>query len=391
MRVQKRRMIAGVLALILAFALLLPQETAYAANTGLPQGDPIVIVLDPGHGGGDSGATRVWGGKTYREKTMNLVIAKACKAKLEEYTGVKVYLTRTSDYYVGLEARVGYAKQKGADLFVSIHNNASYRTSDRGACVFYPNASYKSVIGKNGRKAAQCIQRKLVACGLKNNGISYRNTENKSRYPDKSLADYYSVIRNSKASGFTGVIVEHAYISNPGDCKQFLGSTAKLKKLGEADAAGIVEYFGLVKMDAPELTGAESDDDCNVTLRWEVSEDVDGYVLFRKKAGEKYTQAAWIEGGDESEYIDTSLEPGTEYKYTLCAYREGKIQYIYTSAVLELSVTTPVQEPTEPQEPAESTETAEAQEQIELQELVGGQELAGGQEQIELQELTEVQ
>ena len=50
----------------------------------------IVIVLDPGHGGHDSGATCYWGGRWYREKTLNLAIAKACKAKLEQYAGVQV-------------------------------------------------------------------------------------------------------------------------------------------------------------------------------------------------------------------------------------------------------------------------------------------------------------
>lgn len=49
------------------------------------------------------------------------------------------------------------------------------------------------------------------------------------------------------ANGFPGLIIEHAFVSNSSDASNYLNSDAKLKKLGVADAAGIVEYFGLSK------------------------------------------------------------------------------------------------------------------------------------------------
>ena len=69
----------------------------------------------------------------YREKDVNLAIAKACKKKLETYMGVKVYMTRSSDYFVSLTGRVAYAKKNSADLFVALHNNASTRTNVKGS------------------------------------------------------------------------------------------------------------------------------------------------------------------------------------------------------------------------------------------------------------------
>ena len=171
--------------LVVAAVLLtgVPQTSAYAQN--INQVKPIVIVLDPGHGGGDSGATHRWKGKLYREKDANLAIAKACKKKLESYTGVRVYLTRSSDYFVTLEGRVAFAKKNGADLFVALHNNASLSSKTKGACVYYPNSHYNSKIGTKGNLVAQRIQSRLAALGLKNNGVFYRNSENRSRYPDK--------------------------------------------------------------------------------------------------------------------------------------------------------------------------------------------------------------
>ena len=56
-----------------------------------------VIVLDPGHGGHDGGASSSFNGKTYLEKELNLKIAQYCKAELETYSNVKVYMTRSND------------------------------------------------------------------------------------------------------------------------------------------------------------------------------------------------------------------------------------------------------------------------------------------------------
>ena len=101
--------------------------------------------------------------------------------------------------------------------------------------------------------AAASIQKQLVALGLKNNGILYRNSAVGSRYPDKSKADYYAVIKRSKYAGFPGLIVEHAYVSNHDDSTTFLNGNDRLKRLGVADATGIAEYFDLILDQAPVL------------------------------------------------------------------------------------------------------------------------------------------
>ena len=205
----------------------------------------VNIVLDPGHGGHDGGATRSYNGKTYSEKDLNLKIAKYCKEELETYSKVRVYMTRSDDRYVGLEDRVNYAKSVGATVFVSIHNNSTGNSSVHGATVYYPNSNYKPQLGSQGQALAQSIVKQLAALGLVNHGAVIRNSESGDTYEDGSLCDYYSVIRNSKKAGFPGLIIEHAYISNANDAATYLGSDAALKRLGVADANGIVNYFGL--------------------------------------------------------------------------------------------------------------------------------------------------
>ena len=83
-----------------------------------------VIVIDPGHGGRDPGATS----KKKYEKDVTLNISKYLKADLEK-KGFKVYLTRTKDTYVKLSSRTKYANKKHADIFISIHANAAPKKS----------------------------------------------------------------------------------------------------------------------------------------------------------------------------------------------------------------------------------------------------------------------
>lgn len=200
----------------------------------------LVVVLDPGHGGSDSGAV----GYGLREKDLTLKIAKYCKAKLQEYSHVEVYMTREADTDNNIVNRVAYAESKHADIFVSIHINA---VGGRGAEVYYPNANYIPGIGAEGKELATIIQQKLVALGLANRGIKIRNTENNSQYPDGSAQDYLGVIQRSKRAGFPAVLIEHAFIDNAADASQFLAREDKVRDMGYADATAIAEYYGLSK------------------------------------------------------------------------------------------------------------------------------------------------
>jgi len=91
------------------------------------------IVIDPGHGGKDPGAISPW---SLKEKDVNLKIAKILKKELEK-KGFLVYLTRDKDKFLSLEERTRFAKEKGADLFISIHANSNRNRYIRGVEIYY--------------------------------------------------------------------------------------------------------------------------------------------------------------------------------------------------------------------------------------------------------------
>ena len=115
------------------------------------------IVLDPGHGGKDTGAIGL-GGLT--EKEIVLSLAKKLAKKLRKEMGVEVILTRRDDSFIPLENRTAIANAENADLFISLHTNASPSRDARGIETYY--------LDNTNDEAA----RRLAA---RENGISRRN------------------------------------------------------------------------------------------------------------------------------------------------------------------------------------------------------------------------
>ncbi len=92
------------------------------------------IVIDPGHGGLESGAKGKFGAL---EKDITLAIALRLKAVIERNLALRVELTRDKDIEVSLENRAAIANNHKADLFISIHTNSSYRRNARGSETFF--------------------------------------------------------------------------------------------------------------------------------------------------------------------------------------------------------------------------------------------------------------
>jgi N-acetylmuramoyl-L-alanine amidase len=117
-------------------ALLVPPGSPAPASLHLTPGAraPLVIV-DPGHGGFDSGTEA---GAPIMEKTVALEIALKL-AKALEARGMRAELTRDRDFFVPLSGRTALANQAGADLFVSIHLNSSPNSATNGIETYYLN------------------------------------------------------------------------------------------------------------------------------------------------------------------------------------------------------------------------------------------------------------
>ncbi|MFZ3073400.1 MAG: N-acetylmuramoyl-L-alanine amidase [Thermodesulfobacteriota bacterium] len=121
-----------------ALFFLLPAKNAYpfAIGTGeyIPQSPLKVIVLDPGHGGTDSGAIGPTG---VMEKDITLSIAKNLERELSKTINSLVILTRNDDTYISLKERTNIANRHEADLFLSIHVNAALRAGANGVETFF--------------------------------------------------------------------------------------------------------------------------------------------------------------------------------------------------------------------------------------------------------------
>lgn len=172
------------------------------------------IVIDPGHGGKDPGAT----GGGVCEKAVVLNVSKKIAAFLEA-KGCTVMLTRETDVFVELSDRARMANAAKADLFVSIHcNSARSNARATGMEVYhYTRAS------EDSKRAARVIYDKLLpVCGLRGRGVK---------------ADNFAVLRET---AMPAVLVELGFISNPGDCAK-LTNFAWQDDAAKAISDGIIE------------------------------------------------------------------------------------------------------------------------------------------------------
>lgn len=199
--------------------------------------DNPIIVLDPGHGGWDSGAVAVDedGDVIVNEADANLAIALSAQKYLEA-EGITVVMTRTSDVALGttemedLLARSEIANEVGATFFVSVHNNSFSNDTASGTEILYVSGGIENVYGISGENLAQNILTPLVqATGLTNRGL--KNSPK------------IVVLRETL---MPAVLVECAFVSNPQD-RELLIDKQALDDMGYAIAIGIMETISQCK------------------------------------------------------------------------------------------------------------------------------------------------
>jgi N-acetylmuramoyl-L-alanine amidase len=215
-----------------------------------------VIVIDPGHGGHDPGASGAQG----FEKDVNLAAALALKERLERSPRYKVVLTREDDTYVPLESRVRIAQRAGADLFISLHSDSGPDASVRGASVY-------TLSDKASNRAARFVSRDdwfMKASLTGDRGVSdilfdltQRATKNRSAAFAQTLVARIEgkaplLRRSQRDAGFMvllapdvpAVLLEMGFVSNLED-EQFLRDPAQRGRLMNAVGDSIDDYFAL--------------------------------------------------------------------------------------------------------------------------------------------------
>lgn len=190
------------------------------------------VVLDPGHGGSDPGAIGV---AALREKDVTLDIAHRAGPVLARELGISTLLTRDRDDYVSLEERTQRANAFGADLFVSIHCNASESSAARGVQTYVLDTTSDDIAGRvaarenaSSTQAGAEVSKLLSSLKLADLGArSTRLAELLQRTAISSLAEKYPGTQDGgvKTAGFyvlvgaqmPAVLFETSFISNPSE------------------------------------------------------------------------------------------------------------------------------------------------------------------------------
>ena len=290
-------------------------RSALSAPKADTKAGTFTVVLDPGHGGKDGGAEYTFSdGTKFVESQLTLKIANYVKEALAAYPEIQVYMTRTGDTYLpDLGERVAIGVEKNADIFVSLHINSADSEKAHGVEILVPTTGrYNHDVAVDANQLATNILDNLVALGLYNRGLKYKDSASDTKYPDGSLADYYGIIRNCMEQGLPGVIVEHAFICGAED-KKFLDSEEDLKKLGQADAKGIAQYFNLESTSHPNK---------NLT-KWKY---INGKWYYYKD-GKKLT--GWQYLGSKWYYLNSSGVMQTGWQFI-----SGKWYYLESSGAM---------------------------------------------------------
>ncbi len=248
----------------LLFFMLLPlmDTTAVYAQKGKAQ---YTLVIDAGHGGKDPGAI---GKKGNREKTINLNVAKAFgKLVSDKYPEVRIIYTRSKDVFIPLKQRANIANKAKADLFVSIHTNASKNRSARG-CETFTLGSGSSAEALAAAKYENEVILQEENFEATYEGFDPRSTESyiifellRGHDMEKSIscAEHIQnrMVKRSKLSnrgvssaGFLvlhqtampSILVELGFISNPTE-EKFLSSSNGQSQLAKGIFEGFCNYY----------------------------------------------------------------------------------------------------------------------------------------------------
>ncbi len=215
-----------------------------------------VIVIDAGHGGRDPGATGVGG---VREKEVTLDCALRLRDLLEATGRYHVALTRDADVFLPLPARLGLAREQGADLFISLHADASENAATRGASVYTISERGQA----RGRQMAQTQDWEIDLGEAPDDAfvedilmdLAQRETTNLSagfaRALIESLEPVTPLLRNThRSAGFfvllapdvPAVLLEMGFLTNVDDERR-LGDPRQRQRLMQAVAAAIDGHF----------------------------------------------------------------------------------------------------------------------------------------------------
>jgi N-acetylmuramoyl-L-alanine amidase len=237
-----------------------PLKTQKNKTSASVSNEPIVIVLDPGHGGKDPGAT---GKRGTQEKNLVLKAAQELAAAFRALPGYKVVMTRNGDSYVSLRGRIDVARSAKADLFISLHADSAINTEATGMSVYTLS---ERASDREAAKLANKENQSDIIAGVDLSGESQdvsnilidlvqRGTMNASAdYATRLVTELSSSIKlkyeSHRFAGFVvlkapdvpSVLIEMGYLSNPKE-EWLLLQKSHREKLVQGIVAATQSYF----------------------------------------------------------------------------------------------------------------------------------------------------
>ena len=251
--------------------LYFPKGTGKAAQAALPSrkapvqgGRDIMIAIDPGHGGEDPGAL---GPRKILEKDVVLQIARRTMNQIKSKKGFNAFLIRDGDYYLGHRQRTALARDRRADLFVSIHADAFKQASVYGASVY--TLSDRGATSETAKWLAERENQSDMLGGVGNVSLDDKDPMLAQVLLDLSMDGIRNqstqvgkaVLRNMgqitklhktrveqaaflvlKSPDMPSILVETGFISNPGEARK-LTQASHQSKLAKAIANGVEEFM----------------------------------------------------------------------------------------------------------------------------------------------------
>lgn len=240
------------------------------------EGTIKTIVIDPGHGGEDTGAIGPGG---VNEKDITLAVAEELERELSEKTGARVLLTRTDDTYIELKERAAFANSVSADIFISIHVNAARRKGATGVETFFLSfeasddearevAAFENNVVRLEGTADDAPTDDLKA-------ILWDLTQTEAHHESAKLAESIQLSLTGVTNGdnrgikqapfivlfgatMPAVLVEIGFISNPAEEKRLSsGRTQKLIARAISDGVAAFEKLLIKRVGLVELQGAD--------------------------------------------------------------------------------------------------------------------------------------
>jgi N-acetylmuramoyl-L-alanine amidase len=214
------------------------------------------IVIDPGHGGHDTGTI---GPNGLEEKNLVLDVSRRLGALLQTRLGAEVIYTRQDDTFIPLETRTAIANQEGADLFVSVHANSSHDPDARGVETYYLNftsspdalevAARENAVSEESIHELQDLVKKIALKEKIDESQEFASDVQSSLHSGLAAKSPGVRDRGVKKAPFIvliganmpSILAEISFVSNPGDERR-LATPEYRQKIAESLYRGIAKY-----------------------------------------------------------------------------------------------------------------------------------------------------